>query len=253
MDKLAYTALSAMQSQGTVRAAITNALANVSTVGFKDSFQIASSAVKIEGPGFDSRFQPGLVIKDIIDLSPGTPISTGRALDISMNDQTVLGVQTADGATAFTRRGDLRINGEGLIENAAGHLILGEGGPISVPLGNILGISPDGTVFASMPSEPNVPAIEVGKLMLRDASETQLVRRPDGLFEPRAEALKGRDFTTGPKPASVASGALEGSNVNPVATMVKMLDFSRQFELQLKLVKETQTLDEAGSTMMRTS
>ena len=62
MDKLAYTALSAMQSQAVVRAAITNELANVSTVGFKKSFQIASAAVKIEGPGFETRFQPGLQI-----------------------------------------------------------------------------------------------------------------------------------------------------------------------------------------------
>jgi flagellar basal-body rod protein FlgF len=46
-------------------------------------------------------------------------------------------------------------------------------------------------------------------------------------------------------------GMLEGSNVNPVGTMIKMLDFSRQFEMQLKLVKETQSIDEAGSTMMR--
>ena len=50
MDKLAYTALSAMQSQSVVRAAITNALANVSTVGFKDSFQIATAAVKAGWP-----------------------------------------------------------------------------------------------------------------------------------------------------------------------------------------------------------
>jgi flagellar basal-body rod protein FlgF len=48
MDKLAYTALAAMQNQSVVRAAITNELANVSTVGFKKSFEIASSAVKIE-------------------------------------------------------------------------------------------------------------------------------------------------------------------------------------------------------------
>jgi flagellar basal-body rod protein FlgF len=87
--------------------------------------------------------------------------------------------------------------------------------------------------------------------MLRDASQTQLVRRQDGLFDPRAPALKGQDFTSGPQPVSVMPGMLEGSNVNPVSTMIKMLDFSRQFEMQLKLVKETQTIDEAGSTMMR--
>ena len=251
MDKLAYTALSAMQSQAVTRAAITNELANVSTVGFKKSFQIASSAVKIDGPGFDSRFQPGLQITDLINLTPGTPISTGRALDISMNDHTVLGVQTEAGDIAYTRRGDLKVSSSGVLENAVGDLIMGEGGPISVPLGNLISISPDGTVFAQVPTEPEAAAIAVGQLMLRDASQTQLVRRQDGLFDPRAPALKGQDFPSGPQPVSVMPGMLEGSNVNPVGTMIKMLDFSRQFEMQLKLVKETQTIDEAGSTMMR--
>ena len=251
MDKLAYTALSAMQSQSVVRAAITNELANVSTIGFKKSFQIASSAVKIDGPGHESRYQPGLQINDVINLSPGTPMSTGRALDISMNDQTVLAVQSAEGDIAFTRRGDLKVSPTGVLENAEGELVMGEGGPITVPVGNLITVSPDGTVFAQLPTDPEAAAIAIGQLMLRDASQTELVRRTDGLFEPREAALKGQDFPTGPKPVSVSPGMLEGSNVNPVATMVKMLDFSRQFEMQLKLVKETQSIDEAGSTMMR--
>jgi len=251
MDKLAYTALSAMQSQSVVRAAITNELANVSTIGFKKSFQIASSAVKIDGPGHESRFQPGLQINDVINLSPGTPISTGRPLDVAMNDQTVLAVQSAEGDIAFTRRGDLKVSPTGVLENAEGELVMGEGGPITVPVGNLITVSPDGTVFAQLPTDPEAAAIAIGQLMLRDASQTELVRRTDGLFEPREAALKGQDFPTGPKPVSVSPGMLEGSNVNPVATMVKMLDFSRQFEMQLKLVKETQSIDEAGSTMMR--
>ena len=251
MDKLAYTALSAMQSQSVVRAAITNELANVSTIGFKKSFQIASSAVKIDGPGHESRYQPGLQINDVINLSPGTPMSTGRPLDVAMNDQTVLAVQSVEGDIAFTRRGDLKVSPTGVLENAEGELVMGEGGPITVPVGNLITVSPDGTVFAQLPTDPEAAAIAIGQLMLRDASQTELVRRTDGLFEPREAALKGQDFPTGPKPVSVSPGMLEGSNVNPVATMVKMLDFSRQFEMQLKLVKETQSIDEAGSTMMR--
>ena len=251
MDKLAYTALSAMQSQSVVRAAITNELANVSTIGFKKSFQIASSAVKIDGPGHESRYQPGLQINDVINLTPGTPMSTGRPLDVAMNDQTVLAVQSAEGDIAFTRRGDLKVSPTGVLENAEGELVMGEGGPITVPVGNLITVSPDGTVFAQLPTDPEAAAIAIGQLMLRDASQTELVRRTDGLFEPREAALKGQDFPTGPKPVSVSPGMLEGSNVNPVATMVKMLDFSRQFEMQLKLVKETQSIDEAGSTMMR--
>jgi flagellar basal-body rod protein FlgF len=187
----------------------------------------------------------------VINLEPGTPISTGRSLDIAMNNQTVLGVQTEQGDIAFTRRGDLRVSPTGVLENSKGELIMGEGGPITVPAGNLITVSPDGTIFAQIPNDPENEAIALGQLMLRDASQTQLVRREDGLFESRAADFKGKDFPTGPQPVSVSPGMLEGSNVNPVATMVKMLDFSRQFEMQLKLVKETQSIDEAGSTMMR--
>ena len=83
MDKLAYTALSAMQGQGIVRAAITNELSNVSTVGFKKSFQTASVAIKIDGPGHESRFQPGLQISDLINLT-----QTFRCREVSENNFT---------------------------------------------------------------------------------------------------------------------------------------------------------------------
>ena len=53
----------------------------------------------------------------------------------------------------------------GLVENAAGHLILGEGGPLMYLWSTRLN-SPDGTVFGSLPSEPATPPIELGKLLL---------------------------------------------------------------------------------------
>ena len=105
-------------------------------------------------------------------------------MDVALNGDTVLGVQATNGEIGFTRRGDLRVNATGVIENAAGHLILGEAGPITVPAGQLVSISPDGTVFAESPSQPDVPPLQIGQLMLRDASATPLVRREDGLYEP---------------------------------------------------------------------
>ena len=82
-----------------------------------------------------------------------------------------LGIQGDNDEIGFTRRSDLRVAPSGLIENAAGHLILGEGGPINVPPGQLVSISPDGTVFGSLPSEPATPPIELGKLLLLSTSE----------------------------------------------------------------------------------
>jgi flagellar basal-body rod protein FlgF len=164
-------------------------------------------------------------------------------MDVALNDATVLGVQADNG--------DLRIAPSGLIENAAGHLILGEGGPINVPPGQLVSISPDGTVFGSLPSEPATPPIELGKLLLLDASEQPLVRRVDGLFTPQDEQFKNTVFPQGPNVASLQSGALEGSNVNPIEAMIKMMDFSRSYEAQIKMISEIKSIDETGTTLMK--
>ena len=49
----------------------------------------------------------------------------------------------------------------------------------------------------------------------------------------------------------VVSGALEGSNVNPVLALVKLIDESRSFEQNIKFIKEAKNIDEAGATMLR--
>jgi flagellar basal-body rod protein FlgF len=71
------------------------------------------------------------------------------------------------------------------------------------------------------------------------------------LFEPLDIDFRGRDFPTGPLVASLQSGGLEGSNVNPIEAMVKMMDFSRSFEAQIKMITEAKSIDETGSSMMR--
>ena len=248
MDKAAFVALASVMEQAKVRASLTNSMANATTIGFKESFEAATSAIKVEGVG-TPRFVPSLVMQDVIKLDPGSIIETGRGLDIAMNDYTVLGIQAADGTIGFTRRGDLRVNGSGLIENMAGQVVLGEGGTITAPEGQLLSVAPDGRIFATSPTEPNVPPAEVGQLLLRDASEITLVRREDGLFTPAND--KGEDFDAGPLPASVRGGALEGSNVSVIDSMVKLMDFTRQFELQIKMIKEIQSIDKSGSSLMK--
>lgn len=251
MDRLAFTSLAAVQSASQIRAQITHDMANVSTVGFKESYQVAARAVKIDGDGYDTRFQPAVKARDIISLEPGVLTQTGNPMDVSFNEKTVLGVQARDGETAFTRRGDLRVTSTGVIENAAGHLVLGEAGPITVPPGMLATVSSDGTVYATDPTQLETPAIVVGSLMLRDASQMPLLRRTDGLYTPVALEFRDTDFPTGPGIASLQSGTLEGSNVNPIETMIKLMDFSRSFEAQIKMITQTKSIDETGSSMMR--
>lgn len=251
MDRLAFTAAAAITEQQVARQQLVHELANVSTVGFKRSYDMALGALKADGPGFVTRYAPQAVAKDLIVLQGGAVMATGNKLDLAMNHNTVLGVTAADGTLAFTRRGDLRINPQGVLETGSGHLVRGADGPLTVPAGSTITINPDGTVYARDNAQPGAAAPrQVGRLMLRDASTTPLSRRMDGLYTPAGSA-PGSDFQSGPQLPSVTPGALEGSNVNAIEAMVKMMDLSRTFEQQVRMIKETKTLDESGATMLR--
>lgn len=254
MDKLAFTALNAVNERRVARQMLTNELANVATTGFKRSYEAAMQAVLTDGEGYATRISPQIVSKDYIDLSPGPLVVTGSPVDIAMKDQTVLGVQAPDGSTAFTRRGDLRVNTQGLLENGQGHAILSDAGaPISVPPGFALSITETGQLLARDPNAP-APQVEVpiAQLMLRDASQTRLVRREDSLFDPFIDdARRPGDFPTGPLPTELMSGALENSNVNPISAMVKLIDTERSFESCIKFIKEARGLDESGAQLLR--
>jgi len=149
-----------------------------------------------------------------------------------------MGVTAPNGELAFTRRGDLHLNVNGVLETGTNHVIQAEGGGvITVPAGFKVTIADDGQVYATDPAQPGVqqPAV-VGQIMLRDASQTPLARRQDGLFKVDGQPI-GSNFASGPNRATITTGVLEGSNVNPMETMVKLIEQSRTFENQVRRSK----------------
>ena len=258
MDKLVLTALSGAKTGTVQRTMLTNDLANISTAGFKRASFQRAIPTQLDGPGFPVRFQPLVENKqDLINLAPGTRMDTGNPLDVAFNGETVLGVLGEQGEIAFTRRGDLRVSELGFIETANGHLVATEdGGPLTVPAGGNVNITPDGTVFfnATVADAAGVVApIEIGQLLMRDASGTTLQRRLDGLFEEVGANGAGGDIAPGPEAASLTSGSLEGSNVNPVEVLVSLMDYYRSFETQMKIIKSAEELDESGARLMQSS
>jgi len=254
MDRMAFNAAVAMNEQTLGRQMSVNELANVTTTGFKRSFEAALRTVAVEGSGLKSRYQPQTFSEDYISMKAGPVVATGNDLDVSMSGSTVLGVTAPDGTLAFTRRGDLRVNAGGALETGAGALVRSQnGGALTVPPGVRVTIRSDGTVFGSDPAQPaNTPPLQIGALLLRDASQTPLQRREDGLFAVSG-AQPGADITPGPVAPNLTAGALEGSNVNALSIMVKLMDQSRSFEQQVNLIKESKTCDESGATMMKAS
>jgi len=250
MDRLAFNAAAAINEQRLTRQVSVNELANVSTPGFKRSYEGAIRAITAEGAGLPTRIQPQAMSVDVIQLKPGPVMVTGRDLDISLNDLSVLGVTSSDGKLAFTRRGDLRVSPTGVLETATGFAVRGEGGdPLTIPAGAEVRLTGDGSVYASLPGQGNVPPVLVGRMLLRDAGQTKLERREDGLFQ--VQGKENADITNGTRPPSLTAKALEGSNVNAMEILVKLMDQSRSFEQQVRIIKEVKSGDEAGSSMLK--
>jgi flagellar basal-body rod protein FlgF len=254
MDRLAFNAAAAINEMRTARQMTTNELANVATPGFKRSFESAMLTMKVQGAGFESRLQPQAFASDNINMKPGVIVKTGRDLDVAMDEQTVMGVTASNGELAFTRRGDLKLNGSGVLEMGTGALVRGQaGGPITIPPGFFVKISKDGSIFATNPAQAGVAApVLIDRILLRDASQVGLERREDGLYKVVGKP-KGEDIPVTGKLVSLTPETLEGSNVNAMEVMVKLMDQSRSFEMQVNVIKQNKDVDESGGTMMRAS
>jgi flagellar basal-body rod protein FlgF len=251
MDRLVFTSNATIKEQATARQVLVNELANVSTVGFKSSYDVALQSVKVDGAGFDTRYQAQTISRDLIRMDPGAVMATGRPMDVAMAGRTVLTVQAPNGDLAFTRRGDLKVNIQGQLENGSGHLVLGEGGPITVPPGLKVSVNPDGSIFARDPAQVGpVADVLIDRLRLRDVTGVSLGRRADGLFKV-SEKPDGTDIALTEQLPQVIPQALEGSNVSAIEAMTRLIDHSRSFETQIRIIKEMKGLDESGASMMK--
>jgi len=254
MDRLAFNAAAAINEMRTGRQMTTNELANVATPGFKRSFESAMMTLKVQGAGFESRLQPQAYASDNINMKPGVIVKTGRDLDVAMDEQTVMGVAASNGELAFTRRGDLKLNGSGVLEMGTGALVRGQnGGPITIPPGFFVKISKDGSIFATNPAQAGVAVpVLIDRILLRDASQVSLERREDSLYKIVGKPA-GEDIPVTGKLATLTPETLEGSNVNAMEVMVKLMDQSRSFEMQVNVIKQNKDVDESGGSMMRAS
>ncbi|MGM0535166.1 MAG: flagellar basal-body rod protein FlgF [Pseudomonadota bacterium] len=234
MDRILYTAMSGARQSMEQQAVVSHNLSNVETAGFRGQLH-AMRAVPVEGDAAHATRVSVAASTPGSDFSAGPLSRTGRALDVAVEGQGWLSVQTPDGE-AYTRRGDLQVDGDGLL-TSVGRPVLGEGGAIQVPLGAQVSIGADGTVSTIGAGEDSDALVPVDRLKLVSAPDQGLRRGEDGLFRPAPEG-EGEAPAALPLDEDVrlASGALEGSNVSAVESMVSMIDVARRYELQMKTI-----------------
>jgi flagellar basal-body rod protein FlgF len=242
MDRMIYLSMSGAKATMQRQDTLANNLANVSTAGFRAELQ-AFRAVPVEGSGASTRVY-SLETTTGYDATPGPITATGRNLDVAAQGNAWFTVQALDGTEAYTRGGSLEVTSDGTLTTRGGLPVLSDGGPLQVPPNTAVSIGADGTVSAKS-IDGKTSAVGKLKLVTPDAP---LTRGEDGLFRAASGDNLSADDT-----ARVQDGALEGSNVSPVESMVAMISAARQFEAQMKMISTAESDEKAAAQLLTAS
>jgi flagellar basal-body rod protein FlgF len=244
MDRFLYISMSGAKE--TLRAQTVNNhnLANASTTGFRADLSAFQSRA-VAGSGHASRVYATNSTTGW-DQTQGALTATGRDLDVGVHGPGWISVQDPSGREAYTRAGDLRVDPSGMLMNGAGHLVLGDAGPLMVPPHSSIAVGADGTIsIVPLGQGPETTAL-VGRIKLVNPPAESLVRGDDGLF-------RAQDGTDAAPDANVrlASGVLESSNVNIADAMVNMIELARHFDLQVKAMRTAEENAATAAQLLR--
>ncbi len=252
MDRMLFLAMSGAKQTLHSQAMATNNLANATTTAFKADLA-AFRAMPVFGPGHPSRVY-SMAERPSVNFDGGALQSTGNELDVAINGEGWIAVQSPDGSEAYTRAGDLRISPNGILQTGSGLPVLGNGGPIAIPPAEKMDIGADGTITIRPLGQAANTLAQVDRIKLVNPPKEKLEKGLDGLFRLQIpEGETERPVAQADASTTVIAGMLEASNVNPVEEMVHMITLQRKFELQVKAMRTAEENDSAAAQMMRMS
>jgi flagellar basal-body rod protein FlgF len=214
---------------------IANNLANVDTPGFKQdvpAFQarFAEAIQKGQAQSGDRSLNDiggGVKVIDVAtDYSMGELKHTGNDLDLAINGKGFFHVKGDDGQQYLSRAGDFALDTQGRLVTQNGHrpVLDQQGSEIQLALNAPWTISPDGFINQS----GSIHALG----MSQPESMGEMTKVGNNLFKP-----------TGPvKPLelnerNVKQGYLEMSGASPVRQMMAMIETTRAFEANTRMIQ----------------
>jgi len=238
MDQGIYTAVSGAVAMEARLDMIANNLANLNTTGYKKdriNYEKFSRMLDTSSlyPG-QFRTIPVDVIMNAttVDLSQGPCRQTKNNLDVAIMGNGFFVVNTPYGLR-YTRSGEFHISPEGLLVNAQGFPVQGEGGDISLGAGHVV-----------IDNKGNVSLNDNGidKLQVVDIPTANITRQGNGLF-----GVKPGVAPESVDSPDIAQGYLESANVEPVKEMVLMIETQRAYDAYQRVIR---TLNDAYSKSM---
>lgn len=223
MENSIYLGLSRQMVLQTSMSVIANNIANMNTTGFRAQNSVFEQFVS------DPRFadDPLTFVVDNRQYQStdyGAFTQTGNPLNIALNGPGYIAVQLPGGETGYTRDGDFTMRPDGTLVNASDDPILGQGGPITIPAdATEISIDENGIV--------STQAGAVGQIQIVEFANSQTL-------EPRGNNSYITDAPTLlPDNTVVRQGFLEGSNVQPVLEMTRMIEILRDFQSTQRLLE----------------
>lgn len=207
---------------------VANNIANLSTSGFKaESLLFEEYRMPVaRDRDFFYPDQPLSYTDDwatIHDMSTGAMLETGNPLDIALQGEGFLVVQTPAGER-YSRAGSLAVGQDGTLQDMSGNPVLGTGGPIQFDASETdIAISADGTITSSAGLKGTLRVVE--------------------FEDPQAAQRFGNNLWAGgnPVPATatrVVQGSIERSNVSGIAEMTEMIRVQRAYESIASLLQK---------------
>ena len=232
----------ALQSQMDV---VANNIANMSTPGYRQQnlvFQQYLSKAQNNGNGLDNTDDRVSMVTDYgqyQSTAPGPIEQTGNPLNVAISGAGYFGVQTPSG-TAYTRDGNFQLN-------ASGQLVTGTGLPVSSAGGSAITIPKDAReIKIGRDGTVSTDKGTVGQLMVVEfANEQDLEASGNGMYQ------LGKNAQSTPTPSTtstVIQNALEGSNVQPIVEMTRMVSVARAYEMTQNMLS---TEGDRESTMIQ--
>jgi len=238
-----YTAMTSAQQAMQAQTAISHNLSNANTTGFKSHLNTFTSWY-VSGPGYNTRIMNQQDADDI-DMSAGSITTTGRELDVAINGEGFIAVQTENGGEAYTRAGDLRLDSAGRLTTGAGFAVLGNGGPISIPPAEKIEIGLDGSISILPVGQSAESLVVADRIKLVNPDIKSLQKDKNGLLYIQSGLIENPAVEV-----KLENGALEQSNVSAVGQMIELISNARQFETSIKLMQEAKSLDEASAGLL---
>lgn len=253
MDRIIYTAMNGAARITEHQAALSNNMANVNTPGFREQIALYQSVPVNDGVSLPTRVST-VASTPRNNFEMGNMQTTGRDLDVALaSSNGWIAVQTPQGE-AYTRAGSLQVGVNGLLQTSLGQPVMSDqNGIIDVPDQAALTITSDGTITAIGAGDAPNNILNLGRIKLANPPEAQLVHGDDGVF--RLAPVNGQPAPPVPADPSlrVLSGVLEGSNTNPMAAMVGMIENARRFEQQMQVVQQADRNAERANGILSVS